>query len=123
MGNAPWLAHYPRAVPFSINPDRYTSLVNFFEECFARYRDLPMCENMGQVMSYGKIDDLSRAFAAYLQGHTGLQPGAHIAIQLPNLLQYPIALLGTLRAGMVVVNLNPLYTPVSYTHLTLPTKA
>ncbi len=110
MENYPWLQHYPQAVPATINPDHYESLVSFFEECFARHQNLPMYENMGKILSYGKIDELSRAFAAYLQGYTSLRPGDHIAIQLPNLVQYPIALLGALRAGMAVVNVNPLYT-------------
>jgi long-chain acyl-CoA synthetase len=110
MENYPWLQHYPRAVAPTIDPDRYESLVSLFEECFERYHSLPMYENMGKVVSYSDVEKLSSAFAAYLQRHTHLQPGDHIAIQLPNLLQYPIALLGILRAGMVVVNVNPLYT-------------
>lgn len=116
MENYPWLQHYPPAVPTTINPDRYESLVNLFEECFSRYQNLPMYENMGKVVSYGTIDKLSKAFAAYLQRHTHLQPGDHIAIQLPNLVQYPIALLGALRAGMAVVNVNPLYTAYEMEH-------
>ena len=110
MERQPWLSHYPHGVPPTIDPDRYESLVSLFEECFERYHNLPMCENMGKVLTYQEVDELSKAFAAYLQNHTGLKPGDHVAIQLPNLLQYPIALLGILRAGMVVVNVNPLYT-------------
>ncbi|MHA7877873.1 MAG: AMP-binding protein [Bacteroidota bacterium] len=116
MENYPWLQHYPKAVSATIDPDRYESLVHLFEVCFARYRDLPMYENMGKILSYSEVDQLSKAFAAYLQEHTSLQPGDHIAIQLPNLLQYPIALLGALRAGMVVVNVNPLYTAHEMEH-------
>lgn len=110
MENYPWLQHYPQAVSTTINPDRYPSLVSLFEECFEKYQGLPMCENMGSAMTYREVDKLSKAFAAYLQKYTSLQPGDHVVIQLPNLLQYPIALLGILRAGMVVVNMNPLYT-------------
>lgn len=123
MANYPWLQHYPRAVPTTIDPDRYQSLVNFFEECFERYHTLPMYENMGKVLTYLEVNKLSKAFAAYLQKHTHLQSGDHIAIQLPNLLQYPIALLGILRAGMVVVNVNPLYTSYEMEHQLQDSKA
>ncbi|MEL6413127.1 MAG: AMP-binding protein, partial [Bacteroidota bacterium] len=112
----PWDPHYPHKVPPTIEPDSYPSLVSMLEESLARYRDLPMYENMGKTLTYGQVDTLSQAFAAYLQHHTTLQPGDRVAIQLPNLLQYPIALLGTLRAGMVVVNVNPLYTPYETAH-------
>ncbi len=111
MEKQPWLSHYPEAMPPTIDPDSYESLVSFFEASFERYYNLPMCENMGKVLTYREVDTLSQAFAAYLQNHTHLQPGDRVAIQLPNLLQYPVALLGILRAGMVVVNINPLYTP------------
>ncbi len=116
MENYPWLQHYPQAVSPTIDPDRYESLVSLFEECFERYHSLPMYENMGKVVTYDDVEKLSKAFAAYLQKYTELQPGDHIAIQLPNLLQYPIALLGILRAGMVVVNVNPLYTSYEMEH-------
>ncbi len=123
MGHHPWLQHYPQAVSTTIDPDRYKSLVSLFEECFEKYRSLPMCENMGKVITYGEVDDLSKAFTAYLQNCTGLQPGDHVVIQLPNLLQYPIALLGILRAGMVVVNMNPLYTSYEMEHQLQDSKA
>lgn len=116
MKKQPWLSHYPEAVPPTVDPDGYGSLVSLLEDTFARYRSLPMCENMGQVLTYEEVDKLSQAFAAYLQRHTNLQPGDHVALQLPNLLQYPVALLGILRAGMVVVNVNPLYTPYEMEH-------
>lgn len=106
----PWLQHYPSSVPFQINPDRYESLVIFLEEALEKYKNLPMLENMGKILTYAEINRLTQNFAAYLQNCTNLKPGDHIAIQLPNLLQYPIAMLGALRAGMVVVNVNPLYT-------------
>jgi long-chain acyl-CoA synthetase len=105
-----WLQHYPPSIPTVINPDQYSSLVAWLESVVTRYGKLPMFENMGKVLTYADIDRLSRDFAAYLQNHTDLQLGDHVAIQLPNLLQYPIAMLGILRAGMVVVNINPLYT-------------
>ena len=110
MQESLWLQHYPSSVPPIINPARYESLVALFEESIARYKQLPMFENMGKVLTYSDINHLTQAFAAYLQNYTSLKPGDHVAIQLPNLLQYPIAMLGILRAGMVVVNVNPLYT-------------
>ncbi len=112
----PWRAHYPPSVSPTIDPDRYPSLVSLLEDALKRYSSLPMYENMGRVLTYGQVDELSQAFAAYLQHHTALQPGDSVAIQLPNLLQYPVALLGVLRAGMVVVNVNPLYTPHETAH-------
>ncbi|MFM2428407.1 MAG: hypothetical protein RL012_291 [Bacteroidota bacterium] len=123
MENYPWLQHYPQAVSTTIDPGRYQSLVSFFEECFEKYQRLPMFENMGRVITYREVDNLSKAFTAYLQKYTSLQPGNHIAIQLPNLLQYPIALLGILRAGMVVVNINPLYTSYEMEHQLQDSKA
>lgn len=111
-----WLQHYAPFVPPTIDPDCYDSLVSLLEEALTHYRNLPMVENMGKVLTYHEVDELSKAFAAYLQNHTALQPGDRVAIQLPNLLQYPVALLGTLRAGMVVVNVNPLYTPYEMEH-------
>ena len=110
MEKHPWWQHYPQVVSHTIGLDRYESLLDFFEECFERYHGLPMYENMGKVLTYSEVDQLSKAFAAYLQQEAHLKVGDHVAIQLPNLLQYPIALLGILRAGMVVVNVNPLYT-------------
>ena len=111
MIQTPWLNHYPSTVPHTIDPSKYASLVHFMQEAFAHYTHFPMCENMGKVLTFGAIDQLSKAFAAYMQQHTPLLPGMHVAIQLPNLLQYPIAVLGMLRAGYVVVNINPQYTP------------
>lgn len=110
MQEHPWLQHYPPSVPPTINPERYESLVTLLEASLEQYKQLPMYANMGTSLTYGEIDALSQTFAAYLQTHTSLEQGDHVAIQLPNLLQYPVAMLGILRAGMVVVNVNPLYT-------------
>ncbi|ROT47274.1 AMP-binding protein [Candidatus Cardinium hertigii] len=111
MTETPWLYHYPASMPCTIDPSRYSSLIHFMEEAFAKYQNLPMCENMGKVLTYDTVDKLSKYFAAYIQQHTNLIAGSHVAIQLPNLLQYPIAILGLLRAGCIVVNINPQYTP------------
>jgi long-chain acyl-CoA synthetase len=86
------------------------TLKDLFEESFARYCDRPAFVSMGVPLGYGEVDALSRAFAGYLRRDLGLAPGERVAIMLPNLLQYPVALIGALRAGLVVVNVNPLYT-------------
>ncbi|MEL4014572.1 long-chain-fatty-acid--CoA ligase FadD [Dryocola clanedunensis] len=111
-----WLNRYPADVAAEINPDRYQSLVDMFEQATARYADQPAFVNMGEVMTFRKLEERSRAFAAYLQEGLGLQKGDRVALMMPNLLQYPIALFGILRAGMVVVNVNPLYTPRELEH-------
>ena len=86
------------------------TLKDLFEDSFARFRDRPAFVSMGVALSYGEVDELSRDFAAFLHGDLGLARGERVAIMLPNLLQYPVALIGALRAGLVVVNVNPLYT-------------
>ncbi|WP_016600428.1 long-chain-fatty-acid--CoA ligase FadD, partial [Yersinia pestis] len=97
-------------------PDRYSSLIEMFENAALRYADQPAFINMGEVMTFRKLEERSRAFAAYLQQGLGLQKGDRVALMMPNLLQYPIALFGVLRAGMIVVNVNPLYTPRELEH-------
>lgn len=114
--NKVWLKRYPADVPAEISADRYTSLVDLFEQAAKRYADQPAFLNMGQKMSYRQLEEKSRAFAAYLQQQLGLKAGDRVALMMPNLLQYPVALFGVLRAGMVVVNVNPLYTPRELQH-------
>ncbi len=111
----PWLKNYPKGVPANIDADAYRSLVEMFQETFEKYRKLPAFACMGKELTYGEVDKMSSAFGAYLQSR-GLHPGDKIAIMMPNLLQYPIALFGALRAGLVVVNTNPLYTPREMKH-------
>jgi long-chain acyl-CoA synthetase len=103
-------------VPADIDPDRYASLRDIFEEACAAHGHSPAFTNMGATLSYVQLDQLSRAFAAWLQKKSGLAPGDRIALMMPNILQYPIALFGALRAGMVVVNTNPLYTARELEH-------
>jgi len=105
-----WLQHYPPGVPADIDPRRYASLKDMFEQSCARFAVRPAFTNMGVSLSFAELDRLSLAFAAWLQQVAGLQKGERVAIMLPNLLQYPVALFGALRAGLVVVNVNPLYT-------------
>lgn len=111
----PWLKSYPPGVPYEINPDAYPSLLELMDEGFARYANQAAYSNMGKELTFREIDRMSREFATYLQG-IGMQKGDRIAIQMPNLLQYPIAMFGALRAGLTVVNTNPLYTPREMQH-------
>jgi long-chain acyl-CoA synthetase len=111
----PWLKNYPPGVPLYIDPDKYPRLLDMVEESFKKYRDLPAFEFMGKVLTYGEVDRHSAAFGAYLQSR-GLKPGDRIALMMPNMLQYPIALFGALRAGLILVNTNPLYTPREMRH-------
>ncbi|ORM75103.1 long-chain-fatty-acid--CoA ligase [Pantoea wallisii] len=114
--NKVWLKRYPPDVPAEINADRYPSLVDLFEHATQQYADQVAFINMGQPMTYRQLEQQSRAFAAWLQQGLGLQQGDRVALMMPNLLQYPVALFGVLRAGMVVVNVNPLYTPRELKH-------
>ncbi len=111
-----WLKRYPEGVPAEIDPDKYGSLVEMFEESVSKFADLPAFVNMGQTITYRRLEEQSRAFAAYLQGELKLERGDRVAVMMPNLLQYPIAVFGILRAGMTVVNVNPLYTPRELEH-------
>lgn len=115
MTNRPWLGAYPEGVPSDIDPGQYNSLVQLMEESFQKYASRPAYSFMGKEVSYAQTDSLSRAFAAYLQG-IGLQKGDRVAIMMPNVPQYPVVVAGILRAGFVVVNVNPLYTPRELEH-------
>jgi long-chain acyl-CoA synthetase len=110
-----WLKNYPAGMPTDIDPSQYSSLVDLLEESFAKYRDRKAFICMDKAISYGDLDAMSRDFAAYLQG-TGLKFGDRVAIMMPNVLQYPVVAAGILRAGMTVVNVNPLYTPPELEH-------
>jgi long-chain acyl-CoA synthetase len=110
-----WLKHYPAGVPHDIDPTQYDSLVALLEECFAKYRERRAFICMDKAITYGELDDMSRDFAAYLQT-TGLKFGDRVAVMMPNILQYPVTTAGILRAGMTVVNVNPLYTPRELEH-------
>jgi long-chain acyl-CoA synthetase len=111
----PWLAQYPAGIPANINPEEYATLNDLLDETFKKYAGLPAFSSMGKTFSFKKIDRYSRQFAAYLQSR-GLEPGDKIALMMPNMLSYPVALFGALRAGLVVVNTNPLYTPREMKH-------
>ena len=110
-----WLKEYPAGVPAEIDLNEFTSLKDILEKSCERFADLPAYSNMGVTLRYRDIDRLSRNFGAWLQAR-GLNKGDRVAIMMPNALQYPIALFGALRAGMTVVNVNPLYTPRELEH-------
>lgn len=112
----PWLSSYPEGVPAEIQPERYNSLKELLEDSFKKNSGLTAFSNSGVAMRFEEVERLSRHFAAYLQSDANLQPGDRIAIMLPNLLQYPVVAFGILRAGMVVVNVNPLYTARELEH-------
>ena len=111
----PWRKFYPKGVPHEINPDAYPSILELMEEGFQKFAHKSAYACMGKEITYGELDKLSRNFAAYLQS-IGLEKGDRIAIQMPNVLQYPVAMFGALRAGLTVVNTNPLYTPREMEH-------
>ncbi|MGC4078699.1 MAG: long-chain-fatty-acid--CoA ligase [Rubrivivax sp.] len=110
-----WLKQYPAGVPAEVSVELYPSLVALLEESFAKYRELPAYKFMGRTVSFREVDELSRAFAAYLQS-LGLARGDRVAIMMPNVPQYPVAVAAILRAGYVIVNVNPLYTPRELEH-------
>ncbi|HEX5208166.1 MAG TPA: AMP-binding protein [Steroidobacteraceae bacterium] len=110
-----WLKSYPPGVPAEIDPARLSSLVELLRQACTEYRDRTAYEQMGRVLRFAQLDELTRDFAAWLQA-AGMAKGDRIAIMLPNTLQYPIALFGALRAGLIVVNTNPLYTPRELQH-------
>ena len=115
MTDRPWLAAYPQGVPADIDPTQYASLVALMDEAFRQYADRVAYSFMGKDISFAQTDTLSRAFAAYLQG-LGLVKGDRVAIMMPNVPQYPVVVAAVLRAGFVVVNVNPLYTPRELEH-------
>ncbi len=116
VANRPWFGSYPQGVPHEVDMDEYRSIVDVFETSIANFRDRQAFINFGKSLTYGEIDRLSRQFAAYLLGELKLKKGDRVAIMMPNCLQYPIAIFGVLRAGLTVVNVNPMYTPRELKH-------
>jgi long-chain acyl-CoA synthetase len=111
-----WLKSYPPGIPAEIDPESYSSLAAIFDDAVARYPDRVAYTNFGRELTFRQLDEKSRAFAAWLQQEAGLRKGDRLALMMPNILQYPIAMYGALRAGLVVVNTNPLYTPRELEH-------
>ena len=112
----PWLAHYPAGVPAEIDLDEFASINDIFDSAVKKYRDKTAFISMGKSITYGDLERLSRDFAGYLLGELKLKKGDRVAIMMPNCLQYPIAILGVLRAGLTVVNTNPMYTARELKH-------
>jgi len=116
MSTKHWLAAYGGRIPTEINADAYASVLEMLERAMERYANKPAFRCFGQSLSYGDVDRLSRRFAAYLQCELGVKKGARIAVMLPNIPAFPIAMLGIVRAGAIQVNVNPLYTPRELEH-------
>ncbi len=116
MASKIWIKNYPSGVPAEIDPDQFRSIPDLVEKVCAKFVDKPAFHNLGKSLTYGDVERLSRDFAAFLQGLPGMEKGDRVAIMSPNLLQYPVVLFGILRAGMTVVNVNPLYTPRELEH-------
>ena len=112
----PWHASYPAGVPHQIDTDEFPSIVSVLQASLEKYRDRPAFSNMGKSLTYAEVDKYSKQFAAYLLGELKLKKGDRVAIMMPNCLQYPIALFGVLRAGLTVVNTNPMYTARELKH-------
>ena len=112
----PWLASYPAGIPDTVNVDEYASIVAVLQSSLEKYRDRTAFSNMGRSITYAEVDRYSKQFAAYLLGELKLKKGDRVAIMMPNCLQYPIAIFGVLRAGLTVVNVNPMYTPRELKH-------
>ncbi|MFO1315413.1 MAG: AMP-binding protein [Burkholderiales bacterium] len=111
-----WLKSYPAGMPAEIDADEYRSVPDLLAKTVAKFGDRPAFHNLGRSISFTELDRLSRDFAAFLQGLPGMVRGDRVALMSPNVLQYPVALFGILRAGMTVVNVNPLYTPRELEH-------
>ncbi len=116
VANRIWLKSYPAGMPAEIDPDVYTSIKDLIEKITVKYAGRPAFHNLGATLTYADLERLTREFATFLQGLPDMRKGDRVAIMAPNLLQYPVALFGILRAGMTVVNVNPLYTPRELEH-------
>lgn len=111
-----WLQQYPKGIPAQIDVDEYATLNDILKRSCSKFATLPAYGNMGVSITYRTFDQASRDFGAYLQKVIGLRKGDRVAILLPNLLQYPVALFGTLLAGLIVVTVNPMYTARELEH-------
>src|SRR4029453_18442618 len=116
MSPRPWLPTYGECTPHEIDPDAYDSVVEMLEEAMRRFAGKPAFRCFGQTLTYADTDRLSRDFAAYLQQRLAVKKGERIAVMVPNIPAFPIAMIGILRAGAAQVNVNPLYTPRELEH-------
>ena len=111
-----WTKNYPKDINENVDLSKYKTFVDLFNEGFEKYHDLVAFENMGKSITYKELDEHSKNFSNFLINKLNLKKGDRIAIQSPNVLQYPVALIGALRSGLIVVNTNPLYTPEEMKH-------
>ena len=111
-----WLNSYPEGIPHEINIDEHSSVLDVFDKSVLQFADKPAFYNMGKTLTYAELDQKARDFAAYLQTELGLNHGDRLAIMMPNLLQYPIAIFGAMKAGLSIINVNPLYTARELKH-------
>jgi len=111
-----WTKHYDKGVSPTIDMSEYNSIPDILEMCFEKFKNRPSFHNMGTTITYAELDELSKKFAVYLQDELKLTKGSRVALMMPNILQYPICLFGILRAGMIAVNVNPLYTARELEH-------
>ncbi|MEM1407742.1 MAG: AMP-binding protein, partial [Bacteroidota bacterium] len=116
MSAFPWTKNYPEGIPEDLGELEFGNILELFDKAFKENGSKVAYENMGKQLTFNDVDRLSRNFAAFIQNHWQLKKGDPIAIQMPNLLQYPVVLIGALRAGLIVVNTNPLYTPREMKH-------
>lgn len=112
----PWFRHYPKGIPHDIDPNKYQSITDLFEASCQKFKDKVAFKNFGATLTYDELFKASADFASFLQHTAGLKKGDRVAIQMPNVMQYPVVLFGALRAGLVVVNTNPLYSPREMEH-------
>ena len=111
-----WHQNYQEKVPFEIDPHKYASIPDVMAQAYARFAGLPAYHNMGTTFTFSELEGMTRKFCSYLQNRLNLVPGDRVALMLPNILQYPVALFGVLQAGLVAVNVNPLYTARELEH-------
>ncbi|HRI79770.1 MAG TPA: AMP-binding protein, partial [Cyclobacteriaceae bacterium] len=116
MNERPWLQQYPSYMTAEVNEPPYPSLAAMVEDACKKFADVPAVENMDKAITYAELNVLATHFASFLQNECKLKPGDRIAIQMPNILQFPVAMLGALKAGLILVNTNPLYTPREMEH-------
>ena len=116
MSKHPWIQQYPEYYPAEVPEPPYESLVDLMEETCKKYAQMTAIENMDKEISFSQLNILATHFASFLQNDCKLQPGDRIAIQMPNILQFPVAMVGALKAGLILVNTNPLYTPREMQH-------
>jgi long-chain acyl-CoA synthetase len=123
MQDYSWFKNYPKGIPQEIDPDRFDSVIDLLETSFSKFGDKIAYDNMGKTLTYNEVEKLSAQFADFLQNSAGLKKGDRIAIQMPNLLQWVVATFGAIRAGLIVVNTNPLYTAREMKHQFTDTRA